>query len=314
MAVVRIRMAIAAISVMQVAAWAAADEPKAAIAVAIDVTLGQLVPVAMDEAADGAEVVVKKKKVRAAVAFEDLVAPLVQALEGNIDLKVADAQVQQWIPQFTEQFKPMLWTELNFIRQTCDLTPEQRPKVKAAGDAALEEAVRKMAELQGRRNAGRVAQQPEPRKLIRAALKQALQETLPPEAMQRFADELSLRTERRKQAAILSALSRLDSAMCLTAEQREAIEASISNEWKDQWEQWLVLAIYGDQYFPVIPDALVVTHLNADQKAVWSGLQKVDFGFWSGNAQVNDDGWWGGKAVVPAAKPAALFRVLMPAE
>jgi hypothetical protein len=268
----------------------------------------------VEKAADEAEVVVKKKKVRAAVAFEDLVAPLVQALEGNIDLKAADAQVQQWIPQFTEQFKPMLWTELNFIRQTCDLTPEQRPKVKAAGDAALEDAVRKMAELQGRRNAGRAVQQPEPRKMIRAALKQALQETLPPEAMQKFADELNLRAERRKQAAILGALSRLDSAMCLTAEQREAIEASIASGWKEQWEQWLVLAIYGDQYFPVIPDALVVAHLNTDQKAVWNGLQKVDFGYWGGGAQVEEDGWWGGKAAVPAAKPAAMFRVLMPAE
>ncbi len=310
MVVVRIRLAIAVLAT-QFASLAVADEPKAAIGVAVDVIVAQ---VAVEKAADDAEIVVKKKKVRAAVAFEDLVAPLVQALEGNIDLKAADAQVQQWIPQFTEQFKPMLWTELNFIRQTCDLTPEQRPKVKAAGDAALADAVRKMAELQGRRNGGRAVQQPEPRKMIRAALKQALQETLPPEAMQKFADELNLRAERRKQAAILGALSRLDSAMCLTAEQREAIEASIAGGWKEQWEQWLVLSIYGDQYFPVIPDALVVTHLNPDQKAVWNGLQKVDFGYWSGNAQFEDDGWWGGKAAVPAARPAAMLRVLMPAE
>ncbi len=314
MAVVRIRLAMAAIAVIPFSSLAVADQPKAAVAVAIDVIVAQPAQGAVEKAADEAEVVVKKKKVRVAVAFEDLVAPLVQALEGNIDLKAADAQVQQWIPQFTEQFKPMLWTELNFIRQTCDLTPEQRPKVKAAGDAALEDAVRKMAELQGRRNAGRPAQQPEPRKMIRAALKQALQETLPPEAMQKFADELNLRAERRKQAAILGALSRLDSAMCLTAEQREAIEAAISSGWKEQWEQWLVLAIYGDQYFPLIPDTLVVTHLNADQKAVWDGLQKVDFGYWGGGAQVEEDGWWGGKGAVPAAKPAAMFRVLMPAE
>ncbi|MDB5345907.1 MAG: hypothetical protein JWP89_4284 [Schlesneria sp.] len=308
MAVVRIRLAIAAILVIPFASLATADEPKAAIAVAVDVIVAQPAQVAVEKAADEPEVVVKKKKVRAAIAFEDLVAPLVQALDGNIDLKAADAQVQQWIPQFTEQFKPMLWTELNFIRQTCDLTPEQRPKVKAAGDAALAEAVRKMAELQGGRNAGRAGQQPEPRKMIRAALKQALQETLSPEAMEKFADELNLRAERRKQAAILSALSRLDSAMCLTAEQREVIEASITGGWKEQWEQWLVLAIYGDQYFPIIPDALVVAHLNADQKAVWDGLQKVDFGYWGGGAQVEEDGWWGGKPDVRAAKPAKLLR------
>lgn len=315
MAVVRVNVLIAASFLAQFGSLAVADEPKATVAVAIDVIVAQPVPVAVEKAADAAEPVAGKKKVRAAITVENLVAPLVQALEGNIDLKAADAQVQQWIPQFNEQFKPMLWTELNFIRLTCELTPEQRPKIKAAGDAALADAVQKMAELQGRRMGGRVAQQqPEPRKIIRAALKQALQETLPPEEMQKFSEELNRRAERRKEAAILSAISRLDAALCLTVEQRDAIEASITAAWKEQWETWLVLAMYGDQYFPQIQDELVVKHLNADQKAVWSGLQKIDFGYWGGGAQAEDDGWWGSKPDAAVAKPAAVFRVAIPAE
>ena len=314
MAVVRVNVLIAASFLAQFASLAVADEPKAAVAVAIDVIVAQPVPVAVEKAADAAEPVAGKKKVRAAITVENLVAPLVQALEGNIDLKAADAQVQQWIPQFNEQFKPMLWTELNFIRLTCELTPEQRPKIKAAGDAALADAVQKMAKLQGRMG-GRAAQhQPEPRKMIRAALKQALQETLPPEQMQKFSEELNLRAERRKEAAILSAISRLDAALCLTVEQRDAIEASITAAWKEQWETWLMLAMYGDQYYPQIQDELVVKHLNADQKTVWSGLQKVDFGYWGGGAQAEDDGWWGSKPDAAVAKPAAVFRVAIPAE
>jgi hypothetical protein len=52
----------------------------------------------------------------------------------------------------------------------------------------------------------------------------------------------------------------------------------------------------------------VVSHLNVDQKSVWTGLQKVDFGFWSngGNGEVND-GWWGDE---PAKADAPVREIL----
>ena len=68
-----------------------------------------------------------------------LAAPFVEALAEKLDLNAVDAQVQQWIPQFTQQYQPVLMTELNFIRQMCDLKPEQRPKIKAVGEASVKE-------------------------------------------------------------------------------------------------------------------------------------------------------------------------------
>lgn len=268
----RCAAALAMFTICLVAILGRADEPKAAVKKAVAAKPAQAEPKA-----------VKKEEAQKPAAANE------------IDAQV-DAQVQQWIPQFTQQYRPMLAPELNFIRQVCDLAPEQRPKIKAAGEAGVKAAVRKMAELQGRQMRGNVRDNtsPDPRRIIREALAKALQETLTPEQMAKYTEEVTQRTALRKRAAILSVVARLDGTLCLTAEQRDKITASITSGWQDKWEQWLMLSVYGDQYFPMVPDQLVVSHLNAEQKSVWAGLQKVEFGFFSRGGNVGDnDGWWG---------------------
>ena len=78
---------------------------------------------------------VAQKAVRLQVA-----APAVQgrALQAN------DAMVQQWV----QQFRPTLIAELNFVRQICDLTPGQRPTIRAAGETALVDAATQFARYQ----------------------------------------------------------------------------------------------------------------------------------------------------------------------
>ena len=208
-----------------------------------------------------------------------------------------DAQVQQWVGQFTQQYRPILTTELNFIRQICELTPEQRPKIKMAGEASLKEAALKMAELQGGQMRGNFRaqnEQPNPQRTIRESITKVLQETLTPEQMANYKAEATQRAALRKRAAIRCVVARLDGTLCLTADQRDKISQSITAGWQDKWEQWLMLSIYGDQYFPQVPDQHVATHLDADQKSVWGGLQKVDFGYYGGGGIAEaDDGWWG---------------------
>jgi uncharacterized protein YifE (UPF0438 family) len=232
--------------------------------------------------------------------FDAVAAPFVEALAEKMDLNAVDVQVQQWIPQFTQQYRPILQNELNFIRLICDLKPEQRPKIKAAGEASVKEIVRQLAEQQGRAMAGVnfVEQQPttppEPRRFILDAINKALKETLTEEQMTKYLDESSKRTALRKRAAIMSAVSLIDSHLCLTVEQRNKIIEAISSKWQAEWESWLMLSQYGGQYFPTIPDNLIVTHLNTEQKSVWDSFQKVNFGFWSnGDEEQLNDGWWG---------------------
>ena len=298
--------AFAILVVVLVPSLGQADEPKVEDKKAVEATPAKEEPKAVKKE------VAKKPKAAAAIEIEALAAPFVEALADKLDLNAgnaqADAQLKQWIPQFTEQFRPILTVELNFIRQMCDLTPEQRPKIKAAGEASVTEAARKMAEMRVRQMRVAVAQnsQPDPRRIIRDALAKVLKETLTPEQMAKYTEEATKRTAIRKRAAILSVVARLDSTMCLTAEQRDKITESISAGWQDKWEQWLFMSIYGDQYFPMVPDQHVVTHLNTEQKSVWSGLQKADFGHWGGDGQVpENDGWWGDEPAKADAAGAA---------
>ena len=252
-----------------------ADEPNAAVKNEADAKPAQAEPKAEPKADKAAEA----KKAA-------------DAREAQID-----AQVQQWVAQFTRQYRPILTTELNFIRQMCDLAPEQRPKIKAAGEASLNEAVLKMAEFQGGRMRGGVRvqnAQPDPQRAIRESLAKVLRETLTPEQMTKYETEATQRTALRKRAAIRYVVARLDSTLCLTSEQRDKMAQSITAGWQDNWENWLRFSSYGDQYFPQVPDQHVVPHLDADQKSMWSGLQKVNFGSSSGGGNVPaDDGWWG---------------------
>jgi hypothetical protein len=209
------------------------------------------------------------------------------------------AQNDAMTVQFLGQFRPFLTEELGFVRLVCsDLSKEQRPKIKAAGEASLKQAAKEMAQFQNRQNQGRAIQartQPEPRKMVREAVAKSLQETLTAEQMERYSREATARKEHRKQAAILCIVSRLDGCLSLNAEQREKIIDAISLNWEDKWEQWLMMNSYPEQYFPEMPEKFVSPFLNSDQKSVWNGLQKINFGaWWGGNGQnPANDGWWG---------------------
>lgn len=226
-----------------------------------------------------------------------------------VAVPAAANQNEAMLLQFQEQLRPVLRGELSFIRLMCDLPEAQRPKVKTAGEAGLKKAAQAMVDQQQpmRRVVAVNMTTNDPRKIIREGLAQSLRQTLTPEQMARYEDELAKRSANRKRAAIMSAVARLDDVLFLTAQQREAIIDSISSNWQDDWEQWLMMQRYGHQYFPQIPEQRVAPHLNDKQRAVWHGLQKVNFGGWGGwdGQEQLDDGWWGKEPEKPA-KPVEL--------
>jgi hypothetical protein len=241
-------------------------------------------------------------------AVVDDIAPAPRPARAVLQLNQNEAQVKQMMPHFVQQLRPVLMSELAFIRLMCDPPKEQRPKIKAAGEASLENAARQLAEQQFGNNRGMLGGRREPadpRQIIVDDLTQALKTALTSEQMARYTSEANKRTARRKRAAILSAVSLLDETLSLTAEQREKIYDAIAANWQPGWEQWIMLQRYGGQYFPMIPDQHVVGHLNKEQRDVWSGLQRISFGGWSGfEGQIqDDDGWWGGE---PDKRAAAV--------
>ena len=221
-----------------------------------------------------------------------------------------DAMVQQ----FSQQLRPVLHSELGFVRLICsDLNLDQRKKVKDAADVALKVAAKTLVNQQNQqpvRPAPRGKKSTEPRAIIRDAIAQAAKDTFTEEQLARYTAAATKRIEKRKQTAILSVVARLDNHLYFTPEQREKITESISEKWQDDWEKWTQMAqVYGDQYFPMVPENLVVQHLNPEQKSVFSGIHRIDFNWWWGGGvqgqNPDDDGWWG-KDITndAAAKPA----------
>lgn len=210
-----------------------------------------------------------------------------------------DAQVQQYV----KLMQPLMWRELEFVRQTCDLTPEQRPKIKAAAETSVKQAARDM--FSPLRPTGRTPTTAG--QMIRSDVAKALAETLTPDQLARYQAEATKRATALKQATVQSVVAQLDTALYLTEEQRDKVTKSLTANWQEEWEQWLKMWQYAGRYFPQVPDQHVTPHLTDEQKILWRGLQKVSVNSWGSQVQrpEGDDEWWQGKAVPAAAKAAA---------
>jgi hypothetical protein len=219
-----------------------------------------------------------------------------------------DAQLEQYI----QLLKPTMWQELNFIRQVCDLTLEQRPKIRAAADVAVKEGAK--AIIKRERDGVQPAVGVD---ALRNNFHEALTKTLTAEQVARFDAEQTKRREARRQAAIWGAVASLDGALFLSEEQREKIVNNLQKNWQREWEGWLEACQYNGQYFPQIPEQHVAPELNPEQKLVWSNVEKIAMNSWDGEEGPDKDkeeAWWNqhgaksAKAQATAKGKAALLK------
>jgi hypothetical protein len=204
---------------------------------------------------------------------------------------MAAEQIDAMAQQYEQYMHPRMWRELEFIRQSCDLTAEQRPLVKAAGLAGAKEAAKQFARNQ---------QQGKGKDLgvfIRQEIFKTLEKTLTPDQMTQYQQGSVRRVAALKKVIILSTVARLDGLLYLSNEQRDKITESFTTHWEEDWEAWQGVSRYGGVYFPMIPDRPLVPHLNEQQKKVWQGARKISpnalFGG-SSRPQADED-WWSGK-------------------
>ena len=97
--------------------------------------------------------------------------------------------------QYVQMIQPLMWRELEFIRLTCDLTPEQRPKIKAAGDKSVKLAAREFIKMQLMPQAH---SSPNPTEMVRKDIAKVLQETLTKEQFAAYSAEVAKRTASSK--------------------------------------------------------------------------------------------------------------------
>lgn len=221
----------------------------------------------------------------------DLEAPAVEAVgvaEMLVDVAVvagdAAAGGDPLEQQFVQQLRPLAKSELNFVRAVCQPNAEQSKKLKAASDAGMKTAVKKFAEIQKKMQqgvrAGQEPQWPDPRKLMSDVLLKSVKETMTEDAAKRYEAELAKRAAARKRAALLNLVAKLDKDLVLTADQRGKLSETLERNWQDSWCQQLETFMYGDAYFPALPDAQVLPVLTEKQKQIWNATPKQHNQIW----------------------------------
>jgi hypothetical protein len=222
--------------------------------------------------------------------------------------------------QLLPKFKPILDRELELIRNICDLAPEQRPKIKAAGEASLKLSLALGAgkephaiEIVG---AGKNMALLE---LIRVNLRRALAEMLTPEQAALYAKRVAERDARYRRAIVLIVVANIDSAVHLTTEQRDKICGTLSAAGGQSWHTWTGIEMLQGNNRPSVSDEykyvdylvvtrLILPHLSWDQADVWRGRNKVA-AFQSVTFRDNEpneaDDWWNGEPGKPAPKAKA---------
>lgn len=215
-----------------------------------------------------------------AIAVEGVLADVVVAAPAE-DAAVGMDPLER---QFVQQFRPLAKSELNFVRALCRPNAEQDKHIKTASDAALKTAVKRFAEIQKKLQqgfrAGEEPQWPDPRKLMSDVLLKSVRETMSEEAAKRYEAEIEKRAAARKRAALLNLVAKLDKDLVLTAEQRGKLTETLEKNWKDSWCQQLETFMYGEAYFPAVPDAYVLPVLTEKQKQIWNGIPKQHHMIW----------------------------------
>lgn len=202
-----------------------------------------------------------------------LAAPMV--INGNLN----GNGVLQW----TKQFRPILVVEYLFMRVICNPSKAERMPIAGAGLKALDEAAKAYLDWQNNQNmvvGGRLVERPanpDTRKFIQEALAAAVKAHLSSSQYERYRVELDARSAEQKRVAVLNLVAKLDQVLVLSPEQREQISGSLSSRWDESWAQGFQSYNLENQYIPMVPDQLVADHLNANQKTIWAGLQKVTF-------------------------------------
>jgi len=180
--------------------------------------------------------------------------------------------------------------EYYFIRNACDLNADQRKALARLGGSAVKAAARQFAEAELR--VSRVEGYPDPRKLMEDELAKAMSSLITPGQQARYKEEIEKRAASRKQVVIDNLVAKLDQDLVLSADQRTRLVESLSTNWKDAWGQSFEMLMRIDNFFPDIPDHVVVPMLTDHQKEVWGILpirQNRSFGISFGRGIAGGD-------------------------
>lgn len=254
-----------------------------------------------DKEAPAAEVAAEAVAVDAVVVE----AQAVQVFNGVFNLQVPAAAVAPAdgnaedanLAPYLAQFRPLLKAELSFANRVCELSAEQRKTVVDAGKAWLKDYVRQYVQQQGQPQAVGVAVflggvrravgDNNPRKAIEDGIGELVKKNVNDAQRTTYEAEMTKRAEFRKQVVLDNLLAKIDSRLYLAPDQRQSLAESMGKKWDDSWAPAMDTFVHMGDYLPQIPDEHIVPLLNDQQKSVWNGVQKVNYG----NSFGGDNNW-----------------------
>ena len=186
------------------------------------------------------------------------------------------------------QLKPLFGAELTFAKQLCEPNEAQIQQMKAMAKPELETALQKFAiqqapmmgiQLGGRRVQNR--KQLEAENIFNAfesATDRIVAEIFPAEEVALYREEQAERKAFRARSGAMALVAHLDSQFRLSQQQREDLTDELQESWKREWQHYLQILPNNPQFFPPVPNNLIVRHLNDVQAKLWRGLNKHQLG------------------------------------
>jgi hypothetical protein len=190
------------------------------------------------------------------------------------------ANLDNLVQQYMRQARPLVRAELLFARKICELDVEHFRRLYQDTETAFKGVMTKFAEAQQQprlRVAGKV-QRPQALDgiaLLHEAVESVMKNDLTPDQFARYRAEVEKRDAFEKQAAVRYLVDAIDRDLYLSDEQRLKLAESLSSHWDPSWKTALEYLLYANRFFPAGIDPYVTPFLDASQKKIWEGAQRV---------------------------------------
>jgi hypothetical protein len=191
-----------------------------------------------------------------------------------------NAHIQALKQQFAQQGRPLIRSELIFVRHVCGLTAEQTRPIAREAELVLEKIAEKMAEdqLNGRMRIVAMGNQtatPQPSDQLQELLAASLQKHLNPAQWLRYQAETLKRSADRKEAGVRFLTESLARDLTLSDRQRELVNQALAGAWNENWAVSVDYLFLGNIYYPQTVDSAIVNFLDDEQKKIWRSAQKI---------------------------------------
>ncbi len=122
---------------------------------------------------------------------------------------------------------------------------------------------------------GRMPNGVDSHQLLEDGVMSVMKKNLSAEQWARYEPQKLKRDENRKRTTIRYFVDAIDREIYLSPRQCEQLAAGLSENWDPAWTMYLENHLFGNKYYPITIDPLVMPLLSDAQKKVWGGVQKV---------------------------------------